>query len=113
MSSRISTVRRYTVFKSFAYWLTGHVFIFTERCSAIGQIFAINAPCQAAVNDEWYCPPPGPTCICPANEVQSNYAGSYHTEEIVNGETTYVWHEVPLMRCVNENFFPFVTSAPG
>lgn len=86
--------------------------IFTERCSAIGQIFAMNAPCQAAVDGGLYCPLPGPTCICPNNEVQQNYEKSYYIEEIVNGETNYVWHKVPMMRCIQENFYSFTTSAP-
>ncbi|KAJ6636589.1 hypothetical protein Bhyg_15180 [Pseudolycoriella hygida] len=83
-----------------------------ERCSAIGQIFAMNAPCQPAVNGGSYCPPPGPTCICPNNQVQKNYEGGYYTEEIVNGENVIFFHPVPMMRCVIENYYSFTTSAP-
>lgn len=89
-----------------------NIYAFTERCSAIGQIFAMNAPCQATVNGGSYCPPPGPTCICPNNELQKNYEGGYSTIETVNGEDTYVWNSVPMMRCVQENFYSFTTSAP-
>lgn len=47
--------------------------IFLERCAALGQTYTVNAPCQQSCYGEQYCPPPGPTCVCPSNKFAMPY----------------------------------------
>lgn len=68
-----------------------------ERCSAIGQIYATNAPCQTACNGEIYCPPATGACICPPGLIVNHFSEQYSKEDS-NGQL--VNYEVPMIRCV-------------
>jgi len=53
-----------------------------KRCEALGQTYSVipaNAPCQPSCYGQQYCPPPGPSCVCPPNKLTVAYNVSYYT----------------------------------
>ncbi|XP_037043412.1 uncharacterized protein LOC119079532 [Bradysia coprophila] len=76
------------------------------RCAALGQIYIVNAPCQALCYGGQYCPPPGPTCICPPNKIGKRHQTFYQP---YSGN----YYHIDMLTCYNPTACPPATAGGG
>lgn len=79
------------------------MFFLLERCTALGQVYQTNAPCQQGCYGEQYCPPPGGACVCPSNELALPHNAMYRSaEQQVSGRYNLVSHDYTTITCYSQ-----------
>lgn len=77
-----------------------------ERCTALGQIYKLNAPCQIACYNQQYCP--SANGACPSTKIPYVTNRKYNYEWI---DGQYTGGSIDVTTCFENGACPILTPA--